>query len=221
MLRSMLPLILGFMIGSCGGHRLPDACVPPARHGKTPTAQYVAVGQIHSDTHACTGTLITPTIVLTAGHCAFADRAWFRLDDGKETEIVGWERSPADDLAVGFLLTPITHIEPMDVAATQPPGHHTLSVVGYGCNSSCATEGGVVRSGSGVKRYAMFPSAGFRYDWYRSDLFWVCQGDSGGPVIETETGKIVAVVSAIYIQGSGRETRYAAMRFSDPTGMGL
>jgi secreted trypsin-like serine protease len=172
--------------------------------GGAPTTDYphcVAVGSLQR--FCCTGTLIAPKAVLTAGHCATggcAQRIFVGPDIDGSGAIVGvkdvvvhpkWVPdsvdSPHDDLAVLRLEQPVEDVEPCRIASLDDLAQaQTTRLVGYGMTDVYAQGGYGVRRMVDVGIASNDPRYGARLD---SEFVAgmpnldrdSCRGDSGGP----------------------------------------
>jgi len=177
----------------------------------------------------CTGTLIDPEVVLTAGHCVKLDdssgsydytanpsgldivagpNAWTAPSIGAVVEAVthpGWTgdiNESQTDLALIHLAAPVTDIEPFGLRDyPMPTGGSAGLLVGYG-------EDGTWWGGSGTQRigettllnvYANLIETG--------DPCNTCSGDSGGPLFtEQDDGWVVTGVTSFGTSSECSET---------------
>ena len=150
----------------------------------------------------CTGTLVTPTVVVSAAHCIHPStgvspgtlaQIFFGSvvgQDGVFVDVIEAEYKPDwslddpdadDDVAVLRLASPAP-VAPIPMAAVPPPGS-TLTLVGFGITSAGGT-------GSGVKRVAQanIDQIGGKIFSMLVDPSGTCSGDSGGTALFVENG---------------------------------
>jgi secreted trypsin-like serine protease len=174
--------------------------------GGTRTSQFESVGALVVDGQMhCTGTLIRPNEVLTAGHCVDGvdlTRMEFRLgrsihEPSRIIRVTGsdlhpqYRRSPLEnDIAVVFL-EENAPAPPMRLIASFDSSFvgQELIFVGYGFAD------GVSKTGGGTKRVVNIPVASvaettFRYATPDRNT---CNGDSGGPAFLPSGNELLIV----------------------------
>jgi hypothetical protein len=157
----------------------------------------------------CSGALIAPRWVITAGHC-FRDASGKRVSrtvarrttaslNGREVEVVGAVQAPEeDDVALAELGAPVTGVTPIKLGDTPPAVGDVLRLTGYGLTNGDESAGSPgLRTGLfvvGQVRDSLLDVSGRRP---RSDTS-ACLHDSGGPYFseaEDGTATLRAVVS--------------------------
>lgn len=160
-----------------------------------------AVGLLSS---GCTGTLVTPTVVLTAGHCVASTVRTFTVTVNGQSRAISVAAQkgfpgysmfgagcPANkrDLGMIKLATAVTDIAPLAMAGVPDTGTSCLAV-GYGVHNK---DGGGVEHAT--KRSASETITGFGD--HTTIVVWgdgvADHGDSGGPLLFSE--QIVGTVS--------------------------
>ena len=173
-----------------------DASVVQIRFGIVDTSTG-AIGEA-----ACTGTVISPTVLLTAGHCAggfsyeynpaqsadpFSNSAgWIAAAAAIANPAYNGDTTKGYDVAVVELVTP-TSITPSPLGAA-PTAGESVTAVGYGLTQP-GTSGAV-----GTKERKTFPVASVATHEFVAGPEDTCHGDSGGPVFDA-SGAIVGTTS--------------------------
>ncbi|WP_410596965.1 S1 family peptidase [Amycolatopsis sp. lyj-23] len=227
-----LPFAGPVLAAGSGGHSLPDPAAPApapvttsARPAPNPVLPFnakltsddipVPGGGVRSG--ACSGSLVAPQWVVTAGHC-FHDLKDARIggrppytmtvtvgrlkdtDPGGHTsEVVDVRQSPLNDLAVAKLASPVDDIAPVALATTRPPLGEELQFAGWGSHSATVLgpsdhlkRGRFTVSGIGQATLEAQPVG------TRTVENGPCPEDSGGPFFlsgDDRTGTLVAIVN--------------------------
>lgn len=207
----------------------PDAVATPVINGTAvPAGKWPDAVAVLSSQGSCTGTLIAPDVVLTAGHCAspapttviantlnYNGTGGIRATVKSVTAYPNWEST--FDVAVIVLNAPITGVtpRPMGAACTFQNFADNMSVhlVGFGLTDTAGTgdnttlreasapivDADCSTTGKGCQPGAL-PAGEFIAGGGGTDS---CFGDSGGPVyLDTPRGTIVVGAVSRGLDGS-------------------
>jgi len=175
-----------------------------------PEAAYLNIDMTASGGYACSGVLIAPKVVLTAGHCVDTHSRWevyvggnYRLSTDAVT--YDWHEQGAEqvnpahhDIGLVFLCDAIK-------LATYPAISKTAAASGAKAINVGRVQNGVVKSGDYQAATTLNPgvAVGYPFDYFSTDV--IQPGDSGGPVFLSGSHTIAAVNS-----GSGSGTQVLA-----------
>jgi hypothetical protein len=151
----------------------------------------------------CSGTLISPTVFLTAAHCAEGDRVGVTFDpayqQGDPVTYGTWHADPAydqaqsdpHDIAVVVFPKPVKGITPARLPAAGSlanlPAGQTFTSVGYGAHEVTSGPGGHQFLYDDVRQVATGTLNATTPSWLRISMNpatgdgGTCYGDSGGP----------------------------------------
>lgn len=186
-----------------------------------PSTEAAVVAVIHTrpagTRQLCTGTLVTPTVVLTAKHCVFEDMGgaeWvpnpassmsISLGDSVsaptgEIGVTAIATTPGPyhdgdgaiggDIALLTLSSAAPGIVPVAVAAVAPTEGLALRIVGFGYTGAGST--GALGDRNGGSASIVSVAAG---TFSSEGASWTCTGDSGGPAFRASDGAVIGVTS--------------------------
>jgi hypothetical protein len=141
----------------------------------------------------CTGTAVAPNVVLTAGHCTFAN--WFYTVENplavRRFAVRQRWAHPTEDIGLLWIREPIPWTRPME---EHGPVGATAALVGFGGNDCDLNSRGewAYNRGLGTKRLAFFTTVASG----QINAAIVCPGDSGGPVVDWADGRVFGVMAS-------------------------
>lgn len=171
--------------------------------GGKPTDAYPAVVKLGGDGKICSGSFISPNVILTAGHCAWSGISYNGITPVKNIPHHGYVMSRAGRLSPTetgsdlrlLVFDKVLSKHTLKLSQKRAAAGSVVTIVGFGCDTWTTGEGGK-RTGSGVKRvgstrlksvteYSLSSSGSSTHG---------CPGDSGGPLLDGN-GHIIGVTS--------------------------
>lgn len=198
-----------------------NGAVPLIVNGEL-TSEYPAVGIV---ANRCTGTLISPTHVLTAGHCYFKNgeplplEKWTFEVGGKVYTAKNWTVHPdydnsspfqGHDLSIMELSEPVIGIDPLPLLRRRPVVGETLTLVGFGQTGTTINGSNFDFGNKSVATTRLDNISVIHIGWTLNNHTEgsTSFGDSGGPAFIN--GLIAGVTS-----GGSRETHKLGARSVD------
>jgi secreted trypsin-like serine protease len=162
---------------------------------------------------ACSATLISPTWIITAGHCfhdinrnpisgpaPYATTATLNTVDlsqspGEVRDVTYVKQASNTDIAVARLSAPITDVTPLGLSKTRPATGALLTIAGWGATSSTNPTPATRLSTGQVKIQTVKSNAVNVVGYYPAADTSACTYDSGAPYFTTPTNARPLLVS--------------------------
>jgi secreted trypsin-like serine protease len=162
---------------------------------------------------ACSGALIAPLWIVTAGHCfhdvngnrvsgptpytttATVGRADLSSASGHVVGVVEVWQAPRGDVALGRLASPVTDITPLPLAAAAPKAGVILRLIGWGATSSVNPVPVTHLMTGQVKVKRVNGTSVLVVGYAPAPDTSACLWDSGAPYFSESSGGTVALVS--------------------------
>jgi hypothetical protein len=165
-----------------------------------PEAAYLNIDATTTSMYVCSGTLIAPKVVLTAGHCVDGHSKWevyvagaYRVATRKA--VYDWYENGSDavnpkhhDIGLLFLNEAVKITTYPTIATTKLAENAAATCVGR-------VDNGVVKSGAYQANTAVSSGDSVGYPYAYKSSVVIQKGDSGGPVFKKGTHEIAAVNS--------------------------
>jgi hypothetical protein len=204
------------LVGASPAGAVADAT--PATAGQAPFAVRLTMTHIpRSDgtfyDSACSAALISPTTIITAGHCfhdvnrnpvsgpvPYSTLATLNTNDlavssGESRSVLSVQQSRSTDVAVARLSAPVTDVTPLGLNRTKPATGSIVTLAGWGATSSVnPTPSTVLRVGR-LKITSVKNSYVYVVGYAPSTETSACLYDSGAPYFTTPVAGAPLLVS--------------------------
>ena len=190
----------------------------PASPGQYPFAVKLAMTHIPRPdgtfyNSACSAALISPTWIITAGHCfhdinrvpvsgpvPYATTATLNTVDvsqspGEVTDVISVQQSSKTDIALAELSAPVTDVTPLGLSDTRPVAGAVLTIAGWGATSSINPTPGTQLFTGQVKIQTVNPTTITVVGYHPEADTSACLYDSGAPYFTTPAGAAPLLVS--------------------------
>ena len=162
---------------------------------------------------ACSAALISPTWIITAGHCfhdvnrtpasgpvpyptsATLNTVDVNKSPGEVRGVTYVRQSPSNDIAVARLSAPVTDVHPLGLSTTAPRKGSLLTMAGWGATSSVNPTPSIQLSTGVVKVSAVRSTTLDVVGYFPAPDTSACLYDSGAPYFTTPTGGVPLLVS--------------------------
>lgn len=162
---------------------------------------------------ACSGALISPTWIITAGHCfhdvnrnpvsgpvPYATTATLGTNDlavsrGESRSVVTVQQSSATDVALAQLSAPVTDVAPLAIAHTKPAVGSIVTLAGWGATSNVNPTPSTVLNIGRMKIKTVKTSYVYVVGYSPSKSTSACLYDSGAPYFTTPASAAPQLVS--------------------------
>jgi secreted trypsin-like serine protease len=219
--RIAVAITVAIMTSLVVGHPVPAAAVAhgtPAASGQYPSAVNLVMTNIPRPdgtryASACSAALISPTWIITAGHCfhdvnrnrvsgpvpyptsATLNTADLAASPGETRSVVEVRQTTVNDVALARLSAPVTDVRPLALATARPAAGQLLTLAGWGATSSVNPVPSNRLITGVVKIWSVGGSAVLVRGYSPGADTSACLYDSGAPYMSTPPGAVARLVS--------------------------